>query len=249
MDTVPKNIMQTWKTSNVPDKWKLGQASIVSWNLGWNYQLMSDDDNLKFMEIYFPQYVDRYKKLPYPIMKADTIRYAWLYVNGGVYIDLDYCAHESFDLLLDSIDQNNDIFLRWAGTGPSNDFMMSKPRHDFWLKCLEDIFSGDKPMQCVINKHLCILEWTGPGVVGRSINKYTNLKWQYVSTKLFPKCTLCRTPNNKGILFSHLEGDSWVDPRMKVIKDMACNVYTNPYAIQISILLILILILMIILIR
>jgi len=135
---VPKIIFQTWKTHSIPDKWKSSPASLKQLHSDWNYILMSDEDNLKFVKKHFPNYLNLYQKLPKNIMKADMIRYMWLYVNGGVYIDLDYEALKNFNDLFSS---SADLFLVKTPNfnGYTNSFMASKPKCKFWLKCLEKI--------------------------------------------------------------------------------------------------------------
>ena len=63
---------------------------------------MSDEENLDFVKTHFPDYLSLYLNLPRDIMRADVIRYMWLYIKGGVYIDLDYEAIKPFDSLFAS---------------------------------------------------------------------------------------------------------------------------------------------------
>ena len=48
---IPKIIMQTWKNTQVPDHWKRSPESIKQHMSDWQYVLMTDDDNRKFVEI------------------------------------------------------------------------------------------------------------------------------------------------------------------------------------------------------
>src|SRR5438128_2739326 len=96
---IPRLIMQTWKTEEAPDKWSSSPASIDHYMPTWDYVLMTDELNLKFVKMHFPEYLDVYTSFPYNIQRADAIRYMWLYVNGGVYLDLDYELTEPLDSL------------------------------------------------------------------------------------------------------------------------------------------------------
>src|SRR5579872_6289874 len=104
---IPRKIMQTWKTSVVPQKWEPSVKSIKKYMSGWNYTLMTDEDNRKFVQQWFPDFLPYYDKFPHNIQRADAIRPMWLYIHGGLYLDLD------IELLgpLDSLFQAGDLFL------------------------------------------------------------------------------------------------------------------------------------------
>jgi mannosyltransferase OCH1-like enzyme len=87
---IPKLIMQTWKTNELPDKWKPTQLSINRYMSDWKYILMTDEMNRNFIIHHFPNFLPYYDAFPYPIQRADAIRYAWLYVHGGLYLDCDF---------------------------------------------------------------------------------------------------------------------------------------------------------------
>ena len=88
---IEHSFMQTWKTRNIPHQWKISPSSIKK-NIPkhWNYVLMTDRDNRDFVKKYFPSFLSYYESFPYNIQRADAIRYMWLYVNGGIYMDLDF---------------------------------------------------------------------------------------------------------------------------------------------------------------
>ena len=90
MITIPKIIMQTWKNTDIPDKWKSSPASIRQYMPDWEYVLMTDDMNDQFVRTYFPDFYSHYVNFPYPIQRADAIRYMWLYKHGGIYMDMDF---------------------------------------------------------------------------------------------------------------------------------------------------------------
>src|SRR4029077_5740316 len=96
---IPKRVMQTWKCKDIPDKWKKSQPSIRKYMPDWEYTLMTDEDNLAFVKHHFPEYLDIYLSFPYPIQRADCIRYMYLYIHGGIYMDLDYEVLEPLDHL------------------------------------------------------------------------------------------------------------------------------------------------------
>src|SRR4051794_29501684 len=105
--TIPKIIMQTWKNEVVPDKWKISPASLHQQMPSWKYVLMTDQDNEQFVRKHFPEFLPSYKAFPYNIQRADAIRYMWLYINGGLYIDLDTKVIHPLDELFTS---NNEVY-------------------------------------------------------------------------------------------------------------------------------------------
>lgn len=42
-------------------------------------KIYSDEDNLKFMAEYFPEFLDAYNKINKGVVKADIVRYLYLY--------------------------------------------------------------------------------------------------------------------------------------------------------------------------
>ena len=53
-------------------------------------KIYSDEDNLKFMAEYFPEFLDVYNKINKGVVKADIVRYLYFYKLGGIYCDTDY---------------------------------------------------------------------------------------------------------------------------------------------------------------
>src|SRR5437762_1813333 len=109
---IPRRIMQTWKTKNVPEHWKPSPLSIRQHMPDWEYTLMTDEDNRKFVAEHFPDFLPYYDRFPYPIQRADAIRYCWLYIHGGVYLDLDTVVQKSLEPLFED---GGDLFLVASG--------------------------------------------------------------------------------------------------------------------------------------
>jgi hypothetical protein len=49
--TVPKILHQTWKSREIPEKWKAAQQSCLSLHPDWEYKLWTDADGLEFIEV------------------------------------------------------------------------------------------------------------------------------------------------------------------------------------------------------
>ncbi|KAM5444902.1 hypothetical protein MferCBS31731_000357 [Microsporum ferrugineum] len=98
MEKFPRKIWQTWKVDPLDfDKRDLDTAkSWVSKNPEYRYEVLTDQNDMYYVETHFgpdgfnrPDIVDTYRQLTAKIIKADLLRYLVMYVDGGVYTDID----------------------------------------------------------------------------------------------------------------------------------------------------------------
>jgi len=205
---IPRLIMQTWKTTELPDKWKPSQISINKYMSHWIYTLMTDEMNRAFIIDYFNDFLPYYDAFPYPIQRADAVRYCWLYKNGGLYLDCDF---ELLGPLDELFTEDYDLFLLASSNTPdiiTNGFMAAKPGNKIWLDMIEEM---KKPIGLsAIERHLLVMNSTGPLAFNRVVNS------SCVSYKLLPSSkinpyTICETVYNKpNTLMKPLEGSSWI---------------------------------------
>ena len=84
---IPKIIMQTgpWKTYDTPIR-----DRIINMNPGYKYEYYNDDDCILFMKKHFGTHVvDAFNILKPGAFKADLFRYCYIYIKGGIYLDID----------------------------------------------------------------------------------------------------------------------------------------------------------------
>lgn len=214
---IPRLIMQTWKTTEVPDKWKPSVKSIKKYMPGWRHILTTDEDNRKFVKENHPDFLKTYDGYHHPIQRADAVRYMWLYKYGGIYMDLDYEIRKPLDHLFKS---NSNLFFTTSTNFKgyiTNSFMASKPKQKIWLDVLEEMkrrakgwkpFSGEGREWWSQGKHLTVIMTTGPGVID-----YVVRRSSYVYTMLPPNLinpyTICDTIFDKDSYLQPLEGCSW----------------------------------------
>jgi mannosyltransferase OCH1-like enzyme len=104
-------------------------------NPAYQYTIWDDEDNRAFIEAQFAWFLDCFDSYPEEIFRADAIRYFYLYLNGGVYADMDTECLAPIDSLLF---EDCDIILGRMGD-PSfahsipNAIMLSRPRQEFWM--------------------------------------------------------------------------------------------------------------------
>ena len=134
---IPKLIIQTWKNEIVPFKWLKSPESIKKHMPDWKYLLLTDEMMDTFVKKYFPDFHEKiYTKFPYHIQRCDSFRYMWLYINGGIYIDLDFELKDSLAKLLEKYDDGTaDAFFTPSGNNNhwyTNSFLASKPKSPIW---------------------------------------------------------------------------------------------------------------------
>lgn len=155
---IPKIIHQTYKNASIPTIWQGAQASCLALHQeedGWEYKLWTDETSLEFIETEYPWFYDTFANYPYPIQRADAIRYFVLARYGGVYIDLDDGCNRALEPLL-----SYPAFVRrTVPTGISNDVMGSVPRHPFFMRVIDEIQNYDRGW---ILPYITVMGSTGP---------------------------------------------------------------------------------------
>ena len=237
---LPKLIMQTWKTNDLPDKWKPTQVSINKYMSEWNYVLMTDEMNRNFIIEHFPDFLSYYDAFPYPIQRADAIRYAWLYINGGLYLDCDFELLAPLDeLFID--DDIHDLFLLSSSNTPdiiTNGFIAAKPGNKVFLEMIEEM---KKPAGLSsIERHLLVMNTTGPLAFNRVV-KRMNVPYKSLPSSKINPYTMCEKEYNKpNTLLRPLEGSSWVTGIGSVYQWCYCQAnYLVPMVITIGLLILL----------
>mmetsp|Transcript_32714 Transcript_32714/g.60086 ORF Transcript_32714/g.60086 Transcript_32714/m.60086 type:complete len:666 (+) Transcript_32714:87-2084(+) len=86
---IPKIIHQTWKNHKLPSEFQKWSRSWQECLPDWEYKLHTDEDNRKFIEEHFPEFLQTYDNYDPPIKRVDAARYAYLAIEGGLYADLD----------------------------------------------------------------------------------------------------------------------------------------------------------------
>lgn len=86
---VPKIIHQTYKTTEVPEKWREATDSVRSLHPDYEYMFWTDDSAREFIAQHYSWFLPTWDSYPYNIQRSDALRYIVLYHFGGVYIDMD----------------------------------------------------------------------------------------------------------------------------------------------------------------
>eukprot|EP00877_Chromochloris_zofingiensis_P006264 jgi/Chrzof1/1891/Cz10g25050.t1 len=164
---IPKLIHQSWKHKDLPDFFRTNSASWTQHHQQWQYKLWTDDENHQLVASHFPWFLDIYQAFENNIERADSARYMYMYMFGGVYVDLDIEALKPVDSLL----QGHDVVLAYMGSDPTfsnsipNAFLASVPHHPFWLMMLFNIKLSWQP-------HFRPEFTTGPAMLKRTLEQF-----------------------------------------------------------------------------
>jgi inositol phosphorylceramide mannosyltransferase catalytic subunit len=218
---IPKIIMQTWKNNDVPDKWKVSPESIKRKMPGWKYVLMTDEDNRNFVKKYFPDFLSYYDGFTHNIQRADAIRYMWLYINGGIYIDLDFEVKHRLDSLFYTDAEAYFVCSGNIGSYITNSFMASKPGAKIWLEMIEYM---KKPLDWYCRgKHFEVMVSTGPIMVNHVVKK-SKYVFAMLPSKLVMPNSVCDIKRKvPGAYLQPLEGSSWISYDTKIYNFLLCK--------------------------
>lgn len=176
--------MQTWKNTIVPDIWKRGQDSVQTMFPDWTYVYMTDFDNEEFVKTNFPEHLRAFKDLKYNIQRADVIRYMWLYVHGGLYIDMDYEVLRDIRGFLEAV--HAPLFVLHSPNVSyvlTNSLIVAKPKLGIFMSLIARCLYGKLPWY-YMGKHIEVMFSTGPMAFHDIIN-HSDVPYVVLPRKLF----------------------------------------------------------------
>lgn len=166
--TIPKLLHQTWKNADLPARFQQYQQSAQQMHPApeWTYRLWTDDAMEPFVREHFGPLLENFYAMPRHIMRVDTFRYMVLYVQGGVYADLDVRFLKPVDAMI--ADCALLLPAETDDTGQANflgqHFMAACPGHALWLDCVNEIL--DRPIE-EVRAYIDPIDTTGPEMVTR----------------------------------------------------------------------------------
>ncbi|KAJ3340060.1 hypothetical protein HDU93_007402 [Gonapodya sp. JEL0774] len=175
-------ISQSWKTSQLPTKFRNWSQSWRSLNPTYGFLLSSDASNRVLVATFFPSFLPVYDAFDREILRADAVRYVYMYALGGTYTDLDTVCVRPLDTLWSKFAKQPDhvrgqAFLGRMGTDLDfldslpNAWLSSTPHHPLWLFVLRFIFST--PAGSLSARSTRPEEITGPAALFRAVADYT----------------------------------------------------------------------------
>lgn len=163
--TIPKIIIQTWKTKKLCTKYKEWSLTWKKYNPDYKYLLFDDNDCYRFIYNNYYKYIDLYESLSI-IEKTDMFRYLVLHYYGGIYVDMDTICFKSLTPLLNlfenslitGIEYNEPLqYLQWFIACPKNCKIMIELVNEIYKR------SWIKPLKSLIMKSNDLIYYTtGP---------------------------------------------------------------------------------------
>jgi mannosyltransferase OCH1-like enzyme len=95
------NIIQTWKTKEVPKQYEAFVNNVKVLHPHANYMFFDDRDIVDFIIRDMPEYYETFVSLTSTIQQIDFFRYLAIYYYGGLYLDLDVFMERPFEFSRD----------------------------------------------------------------------------------------------------------------------------------------------------
>ena len=135
---VPQIVHQQWKCRTddcLPDQQRQWRDNCKRLNPGWRFVLHDDATNRALVAEHVPWLLPTYDGYSANISRYDAIRWVYLHVYGGVYLDLDYTCVRPLAPLL----QNGSLFFAEDGMSPWDGAAASRALYiNPWSKQLID---------------------------------------------------------------------------------------------------------------
>ena len=156
---IPALVHQTWKTADVPQRFRAACASWRSLHPAWEYRLWTHADIDRFVRERFPGLVPLFAAYRYDIQRVDAFRYLLLHEVGGLYADLDIECLRPFD----DLREREVVLPITAPSGLSNDLMMARPGHPLFRAAIDALPHSFRRWQHAwIPRHFRVVAGTGP---------------------------------------------------------------------------------------
>ena len=200
---IPKIIHQTYKNETIPSIWKDSQESCYNLHKDdYEYKFWTDEDARKFIQSNYEWFLPTFDAYPYPIMRADVIRYFVLNHYGGIYIDLDNGCTSKLDPLL--------AYPAWLRkthpTGISNDLMGSIPNHEFFQRVIDSLQKYNRNW---FVSYITIMFSTGPLFLSVMWKQYNRLYLDSSDDRLKVLIPPTESNDHHIYFFTKVQGSSW----------------------------------------
>jgi mannosyltransferase OCH1-like enzyme len=216
-EKIPRIIHQTWKDQHLPPRWQAIRDECEKMHPDYEYMLWTDASSRSFIEQHYNWFLPVFDAYPYPIQRADAIRYFVLHHYGGIYMDLDIGCLRRFDPLL----RFEVILPKTIPVGVSNDVMLAAKAHPFMDQLIHNLVNFNHQY---LTNYPTVMFSTGPMFVSASYGLYVDVHGPafpstpkqpdagFKGVRVLPKSLYGK--NVKPIdapdaFFSHFYGSSW----------------------------------------
>ena len=101
MSRIPAILHQTWRTADLPMPFAAWRIGWIKRHPDWDHRLYDDGSIRRTICDRAPRWLPTYEALPRAIQRVDFFRYLIVYLDGGLYADIDTVSYLPCDPLLD----------------------------------------------------------------------------------------------------------------------------------------------------
>lgn len=245
----------SYKTRVLPERWKDTPETWQTLHPDWTYMFWTDEDNRTFVERVDPTFLPLFDAYPYPIQRADAIRYYILKHYGGIYVDLDMQANQSFEPVFRELEQQNKETGLFHSCNSvlshsllTNSIMIATPQSTFFDKVIEVMKARAHSSSFhfyTLFPHTTIFKTTGPSLVNDTYSSLAHCvkNKQHTFSHFLHSCFShflhscnvctvykynCITKNN---FLRMIEGNSWHNTDSTIINILYCHFSTMVFVV------------------
>ncbi|CAF0813295.1 unnamed protein product [Adineta ricciae] len=115
--------------------WVAARDACLKWHPNYEYRFWNDSSAEHFIRKEYPWFLQTWETYPYPVQRADSLRYLVLYRYGGIFLDMDLHCRRS----LGPLRRFEFISPLADPVGISNGFLMVSARHPFFKVLVEQL--------------------------------------------------------------------------------------------------------------
>ena len=181
---IPKKIYFTYANDKPPALYICNLKQWASYCPEWEIHYFSDQKIFQFFKKHFPEYGEDVLKIPLGAALADVFRYAILYVQGGMYTDIDtiplraipekWLSYQTvigyefqpskFPQILKDQSESKDLFCQWT--------LLAAPKVSLFKEALDASFSRLRKANFTFQSVESVYETTGPVSFSAIVEKH-----------------------------------------------------------------------------
>lgn len=214
--SIPKQINQIWLqgADQLPSKYSENVKSVIDKNPGYGYKLWDEKSLREVIAQIGPQYLEKFDSLPLLHQKVDFGRYALLYQNGGISVDMDVVALKGFDSLPEINTGSFIVSRNSLNNFINNATILVEPKHPVMKGLLDYILTLDCKQSK--GKFFCVQQTTGPQTFTRYLKNFKDQITILPST-YFESCSgndeYCQL--SPDAILNHLHDGTWLPGYIK----------------------------------
>jgi mannosyltransferase OCH1-like enzyme len=238
---IPKIVHTSFKTyESIPKEYNQVFKSWKVTNPDWEVKFYSYKDNDILVKNNFPWLYDTYKNFYFDEQRLDMAKACYLYLYGGLYVDVNYLPLANIDPLF--YKSNDELYFAYNNDNTQNtivsSFIASKPKSSFWLSYLKNII-GDNG-NIFSTKYGIINSTTGSQKITDLMKKYNGTIGKLPYNEI-NSCTECNENCNQSFYFhvinngSNINGQFFTDVDVVFFKFIYCFFKKNWFLILFAI--------------